>query len=207
MDYSAGEQTLPGVNGSRAQRFSPVCAAFTLVELLVVIAIIGILIGLLLPAVQAAREAARRAQCLGNFHQIGIALHAYHAAQGAFPEGIAMWDKLGHPGGGTCANEKQGPHFYGWSWSTHILPQIEQNALYDLIDFKRDSYTATWSSSGQDNGLQAAAHNITTYLCPSDVQSGEWLSCCGQVWSGSSEEEDWRMTSAAGVADTREVEL
>ncbi len=98
--------------------------AFTLVELLVVIAIIAILIALLLPAVQAAREAARRAKCRNNLKQLALGIQEYHEAYRYVPMNS-----------GNNQDENNGAAGTGKSWFCRILPYIDQQALYDKIDW------------------------------------------------------------------------
>jgi prepilin-type N-terminal cleavage/methylation domain-containing protein len=129
--------------------------AFTLIELLVVIAIIGVLIALLLPAVQAAREAARRTQCRNNLKQLVLALHNHHDTYGRFP---AALHQFRNP-----ADDATWAH----SWTPHILPFIEQQAVHKLYRFDLD-----W-----DQGANSAAGGpiritISTFLCPSAPQTG-----------------------------------
>ena len=52
-------------------------AAFTLLELLVVIAVIAALAALLLPVFGRLKESGRATVCLGNLHQMGLALQIY----------------------------------------------------------------------------------------------------------------------------------
>src|ERR1700683_1500800 len=104
-----------------SQRWRP---AFTLIELLVVIAIIAILIALLVPAVQRVRAAAARTQCQNNLKQIGLALHSYHGSFKRFPAGyVSGYDAQGNDTGPS------------WGWAASILPQIEQQALYNTVRF------------------------------------------------------------------------
>lgn len=124
----------------------PTRAGFTLVELLVVIAIISVLIGLLLPAVQQAREAARQTACANNCKQLGLALQSYESQHQRFPEG---------------ARAHAQANVVSFGWRVLILPNLEQQALYDRI------------GPDADGGVAAGGHNfsgtiVPAFHCPSD---------------------------------------
>ncbi|WP_435017473.1 DUF1559 domain-containing protein [Tundrisphaera sp. TA3] len=129
---------------------------FTLIELLVVIAIIAVLIALLLPAVQSAREAARRMQCTNNLKQIGLAIHNYADSTLVFPPGYISAYKLDGSDPGE-AEDDIGP---GWGWGSMILPNLEQRAVFNAINF---SITMT-----QTANTTAQTLRFNSYLCPSD---------------------------------------
>ena len=129
-------------------------AGFTLIELLVVIAIMAVLVGLLVPAVQKVRESAARLQCVNHLKQVGLALHNYHDGAGQFPAGyLSGFDGVGND---------TGP---GWGWAAQILPQIEQEGLFRLINLKLSIESVVHS--------QARATIIKNYLCPSDSSPAE----------------------------------
>lgn len=149
---------------------------FTLVELLVVIAIIGILVGLLLPAVQAAREAARRMSCSNNFHNIGIAMHDYHAAFNQLPTNMTGTGRSYVNPISNLSNRMR------LSFMVPLLPYMEQQPMWERIS---KGY-GTWPPMGPAPWIRQFdpwASQIPLLRCPSDPGEGAQLGRCNYAAS------------------------
>jgi prepilin-type N-terminal cleavage/methylation domain-containing protein/prepilin-type processing-associated H-X9-DG protein len=137
-------------------------SGFTLVELLVVIAIIGVLVSLLLPAVSAAREAARRTSCSNNLKNLGLAMINYHDSNKKFPLGAVC---NGCPNSTSYSFRDSSPIFWSTTWAISIMPQIEQQPLFNL-----------WNPGltyGATTQRQVTGAVLQIYHCPSDVTAKE----------------------------------
>jgi prepilin-type N-terminal cleavage/methylation domain-containing protein len=128
-------------------------AGFTLIELLVVIAIIAILAALLISAVQKVRVSANRAQCFNNMRQMGLAMHAYHDRNRAFPTS-GEGNQFNTTSTGTGMDRQ--------SFFTMILPFVEGGDIYGNYDL-RYCYNDTVNAPLNKAVAQTV---IPTYLCP-----------------------------------------
>ncbi len=115
-------------------------SAFTLFQLLVILAIIAILIGLLLPAVQRVRMAADRMSSQNNLRQLTLAILNYaDTNNGNLPPG----------------NDSN-----NFSAAAKILPYVEQQNLFQTIDFTKPSTDS--ANAG------ARKTQVKTFLSPRD---------------------------------------
>jgi prepilin-type processing-associated H-X9-DG protein len=89
---------------------------FTIFQLLTVVALLALLFALLLPAIVKVRKSAERVQSQNNLKQMALACHNYHDTFRSLPPG----------------NDEN-----GFSAAARLLPYIEQNNLYQQIDFKK----------------------------------------------------------------------
>jgi hypothetical protein len=112
----------------------------TLFQLLVVLALLILLFALLLPALAKARLTAARMQSQNNLKQIALAAHNYHASFNVLPPG----------------NDA-----HNFSAAARLLPFVEQDAVFQSIDFKKPV----------DDKANAAARKllIPTFLNPLDA--------------------------------------
>lgn len=101
-----------------------------------------VLLALLLPALRDTRPAARRVQCSNNLKQIGLALLNYESAYGAFPPAHTV-DGDGKP-----------LH----SWRALILPFLNEQSLYEKIDFSKP-----WNDAANVEAYNKSPH---AYRCP-----------------------------------------
>ncbi len=131
---------------------------FTLIELLVVIVIIAILMTLLISAVQSVRAIAQRVRCGNNLRQVLLAVHNSVGADEKLPG-----EYVAKPG--------------RFSVHSELLPYVEQQTVFDLIDFKisrptiKEVLVATREldvDTAYDNNVRALYATIPVFICPVD---------------------------------------
>lgn len=138
---------------------------FTLLELLVVIVLIVILIGMLLPATRSVREAARRTDCMNNLRQLALATLNYESTHGSLPPAMGMPDWYE----GTA-----GPDANRLSGLVHLLPFMEQQALYDSISQPSEHNGVEYAAFGAapwDSSFPPWKTELPALICPSTATS------------------------------------
>lgn len=137
---------------NRAVHTNPaVRRGFTIIEFIVSLVIIGLLAALLIPSVQNARTGGTRAQCMSNLRNVGLSVQSYAIAHNGAVPPLTGGLNLDSSGAESGRSPQPAP------WSVHLLPYLEQQALYDRLQVRRVE------KSG-DLSMMA----IESYICPDD---------------------------------------
>jgi prepilin-type N-terminal cleavage/methylation domain-containing protein/prepilin-type processing-associated H-X9-DG protein len=125
---------------------------FSLIEMLAVISIVALLLALLLPAIQAARESSRRIECSNHLRQFGLALMNYDSQSRGLPSGYVSNEKTWWSA--------------GWSWSSFVLPFIEQQPLADELGIATTTFGNGTEFAEPDEWTRVC---LRVFTCPSDT--------------------------------------
>lgn len=128
---------------------------------MVVIGTLVVLIALVLPAVQQGREAARRAQCQNNLKQLGLAFQNYYLTHSQLPPAYTY-----------RATNAKITDFNIHGWSEFLLPQLDQQAIFDAINFDEPFFAPEdMTDIGQPNytasNQWACRVALKAFICPS----------------------------------------
>lgn len=121
----------------------------SIIEWLVVAWICLVLIMLMTPSLSYPREANYRNWSRNNLRQVMIGLLCYDSAKGAFPSGYSV--------------DEQGRALH--SWRTHLLPFVEEQALYNMIRLDEP-----WDSPSNQKIVQDLA--IDCFRSPREATRG-----------------------------------
>jgi len=148
---------------------------------LVTFIVISLLLAISLPWIQRARENARRSACSSNLHLIGIALLNYADMRKVFPPVSTNSDPLPDipgdptattPSGGSSPGTALSPGA-GYSWIVMILPDIEQQTLFQTISDNSNKFAtsgfdpALLSGPPRSSQPHAATIQLSEFICPS----------------------------------------
>jgi len=188
----------------------------TLIELLVVIAIIGILAALILSAISQAKGKAQRIQCIGNLHNLGIALNVFLADRHRYPSSFGnkksddpgIWRNQLERGGLGISN----PERFFWQKGVWKCPSIQwpvhSNATFMDIPayYAYNDGGVCRESDTNPLGLNSSYVSSTlTYVPVSEsavVSPSDMMAIGDSFSSGSSlRRETYFLTSAGMAAD------
>jgi hypothetical protein len=132
--------------------------AFSAVDLLTTIVLLGMAFALLAPTLEQQREEARRTQCTNNLKLIGLAIQNFHdIRQEVCPSYLTTDPKADGP----CNAEGYA------TWCILLLPFMEQQNLYDLVDLKTPLTTDLPTGKRPDAHKLVRATSVPVYFCPS----------------------------------------
>jgi len=141
-------------------------SGFTAVEVLLVFVMLALLLMLLVPALQTSRQAARQTECLNRLHQIGIALQNYETVMRVLPPGCVNADA-------PIQNEADGYHM---SWIVQLLPMMDQENLFETIDWTYGAYAT--------NNAIAGVSAPYYFQCSSDPNHSASMMSAGSSYAG-----------------------